>query len=52
MNEKQALKLIKQALDDANSQGCFKNLDLSAALLQAISILNEFINPKEQQENV
>lgn len=40
MNEKQALEVIKAALDLASSKGVFSNLDMSAAVIQAYNIVS------------
>lgn len=41
MNEKQALEIIKAALDLATQKGVFVNLDSSFAVIQAFNVLSE-----------
>jgi hypothetical protein len=41
MNEKQALDVIKAALDLATSKGVFQNLDSTYAVVQAFNVISE-----------
>lgn len=48
MNEKQAIEIIKAALDQANSEGVFKNLDAAYTVVQAYNKLFEMIQKKHE----
>jgi hypothetical protein len=48
METKQALQLIKQALDDATAQGSYKNLDYINAIITAYNVVAEEINKEDK----
>lgn len=41
MNQKQALEVLKAALDLATQKGVFQNLDSSFAVIQAFNVISE-----------
>jgi hypothetical protein len=47
MNEKQAIEIIKAALDLATSKGVFQNLDSTNAVVQAYNVINDKLLKKE-----
>lgn len=51
MNTKQALDVIKSALDLATSKGAFHNLETSAAIIQAFNVLNEKIGKEDVKQD-
>jgi len=48
MKPEQALQLIKQALDEAVSQGSFKNLDYINAIITAYNVVAEKVNKEDK----
>ena len=52
MNEKQALEIIKAALDQATQKGVFQNLDSSFAVIQAFNVLSEKLIKKDETDAV
>ena len=50
MNEKQALEVIKAALDLATQKGVFPNLDSSFAVIQAFNVLSEKLVKDDKQD--
>lgn len=51
MNTKQALEVIKGALDLATSKGAFVNLETSAAIIQAYNVLSEKITKDDTKQD-
>ena len=51
MNEKQALEVIKAALDAATQKGVFPNLESSFAIVQAYNVIFEKLVPKDVKQN-
>ena len=51
MNEKQALDVIKAALDLATQKGVFPNLDSSFAVIQAFNVISEKLMPKDGKQD-
>lgn len=47
MNEKQALEVIKAALDLATSKGIFANLDQTATVINAFNVISQKIQINE-----
>ena len=52
MDNKQALQLIKQALDEAVAQGAYKNLDFIHAIITAYNQLSENLNKEKDVKKV
>ena len=50
MNEKQALDVIKAALDLSTSKGVFQNLDSSFAVITAFNVISEKIIKKDEAD--
>ena len=51
MNTKQALEVIKGALDLATSKGAFTNLETSAAIIQAYNVLSEKLTKEDEKKD-
>jgi len=51
MTTKQALEVIKGALDLATSKGAYNNLETSAAIIQAFNVLSEKITKEDVQSD-
>jgi len=51
MTTKQALEVIKGALDLATSKGAYVNLETSAAIIQAYNILSEKISKEDEKSD-
>lgn len=49
MTTKQALEVIKGALDMATSKGAYTNLETSAAIIQAFNVLSEKISKEDEK---
>lgn len=49
MTTKQALEVIKGALDLATSKGAYVNLETTAAIVQAFNVLSEKITKEDAQ---
>ena len=47
MNTKQALEVIKGALDLATSKGAYVNLETSAAIIEAFNVLSKEISKED-----
>ena len=47
MNEKQALDVIKAALDVAQSKGVFQNLEAAFTVIQAYNVVSEKLKQSE-----
>lgn len=47
MNEKEALNVIKAALDIANAKGVFQNLEAAYAVIQAFNVISDKINKSD-----
>ena len=52
MNEKQALDVIKAALDLATQKGVFSRLDESFAVIQAFNVVSEKIVKKDESDAI
>lgn len=51
MNEKQALDVLKSALDLATQKGVFPNLESSAAIIQAFNVISEKLLSKDDKQD-
>jgi hypothetical protein len=49
MNEKQALEVVKAALDLGVKNGNFANLNEAYAIIQAFDVLSKHINTKDSE---
>lgn len=50
MNEKQALEVLKAALDLATQKGVFSNLDSSFAVIQAYNVVSSKLVKEETKD--
>jgi len=50
MNEKQALEVLKAALDLATQKGVFQNLDSSFAVIQAYNVISEKLHKDDKAD--
>ena len=52
MNEKQALDILKAALDLATSKGVFTTLNDSAAVIEAFNVIAKHFEPKKDDTKI